>query len=118
MTDPAASPDDPVANHPLASRLRRAFQAHPVLKGQQRLVVEVEFGRAKVTGAVYTQDMLRQVREIVARLAEGDDVIVAVEAEVRPVQDRTLEGRVPLVSPGAGSTKRNFSTSHLERKGR
>jgi len=115
MSD-AAPNEDLVAQHPLASRLQRAFQAHPVLNGQKKLKVEVELGRAKVTGAVYTQDMLRQVNDIVARVAGEDDVIVAVEAEVRPVQDRQLEGRVPPVSPGAGSTKRNFSISHLEKK--
>ena len=115
MSD-AEQNEDLVAQHPLASRLRRAFQAHPVLKGQQKLKVEVELGRAKVTGAVYTQDMLRQVNDIVARVAGDEDVIVAVEAEVRPAQDRQLEGRVPTVSPGAGATKRNFSISHLEKK--
>jgi hypothetical protein len=70
-------------------------------------------GRAKITGSVYTQNMLKQVHEIAARLAGGQDVILAVEAEVLPVQGRSLEGRVPPVSPGAGSTKRNFSVSHL-----
>ena len=79
MSD-AEQNEDLVAQHPLASRLRRAFQAHPVLKGQQKLKVEVELGRAKVTGAVYTQDMLRQVNDIVARVAGDEDVIVAVEA--------------------------------------
>lgn len=107
------STDDPVAQHPLASLLRRTFTAHPVLKGQKKLVVEVEMGRAKISGTVYTQHMLRQVHEIAARLGADQDVILAVEAEVKPVQGRTLEGRVPPVSPGAGSTKRNFSVSHL-----
>ena len=112
MAEPAPA-DDPVALNPLALRLRTAFTAHPVLKQQKKLVVEVELGRPKVAGSVYTQNMLRQVEEIVARLAGDQDVILAVEAEVKPVQDRSLEGRVPPVSPGAGSTRRNFSVSHL-----
>ena len=108
--------DDAVDQHPIASQLKRAFAAHPVLKLQKKLAVVVEMGRAKVEGSVYTQDMLRQVREIVARVSPGDDVIWAVEADVLPVQDRRLTGRVPEVSGGAGATKRNFSVNHLPKR--
>lgn len=111
MSD-APSPADPVASHPIAAQLRRAFAAHPMLKDQKKLHVGVELGRAKVFGSVYTQNMLRQVEEIVARLG-GADTLLAVEADVRPVQGRTLEGRVPPVSPGVGSAKRNYSVNHL-----
>lgn len=108
--------DDPVARHPLASRMQRAIQAHPILKLQKKIDIRLEGERVVLSGTVYTINMLRQLNELVQQVAaEDNNYDMDVLAEIQPPAGRTLEGRVPPVSPGAGATKSNFSTNHLKK---
>ena len=113
---PTSETDDPVARHPLAARIRRAIDAHPILKLQKKIEIGVEGERVILSGTVYTINMFSQLGELVARVAGDDDnVDLDVLPEIQPPAGRALEGRVPPVSPGAGATKSNFSTSHLKK---
>jgi hypothetical protein len=107
---------DPVEQHPLARRLRRAIQAHPILRDEKKLVVTVQDGKARLEGTVFTLRMHLQLAELVERVAAGEAVDFAVTPQIKPPQERTLEGRVPSVSPGPSSVKRDFSVGHLRRK--
>ena len=114
---PETSEDDAVLRHPLAARMRRALDAHPILKLQKKVEIRLEGERVIVSGTVYTINMHRQLVELAQRVA-GDDPNLDVDVlpEIQPPAGRELEGRVPSVSPGAGATKRNFSTSHLKKR--
>jgi hypothetical protein len=112
-TPPA--PPDPVEAHPLARRIRRAIQAHPVLRDEKKLVVTVKQGTARVEGTVFTRNMHRQLAELVAQVAGDEPVDFAATPQIQAPQDRALEGRVPPVSEGPSSVKRDFSVGHLRR---
>ena len=110
-----ALPDAEVHRHPLAARIRRALDAHPILKLQKKVEIGLAGDRVVLSGTVYTINMFRQLVELVERVAgEEDNVDIDVLPEIQPPGNRPLEGRVPPVSPGAGATKRNFSTNHLK----
>lgn len=115
-TESSESAREAVAAHPLASKMQRAIQAHPILKLQKKLEVQLEGQQVIVRGTVYTINMLTQVRELAAQVA-GEDATIQVDAvaEIQPPAGRELEGRVPPVSPGAGATKSDFSTNHLRK---
>jgi hypothetical protein len=99
----------------LATRLKTALKAHPVLRDEKKLKVVVVQGAVRLEGSVFTRDTHRQLLELLARLPAGNEVAVLVEAEVAaPRGDRTLVGQVPPVSRGAGGTKGNYSTAHLQ----
>jgi BON domain len=115
-SDPAPTPS---AENPLAERLRRAIQAHPVLRDQKKLRVEVRDGVVALEGHVFTRDMRRQLDELLWRLPGSEEVRVRVEAEISPPRpDRETEGKVPTVSPGPSNVDRGYSTAHLDRKKR
>jgi len=104
-----------VPEHPLATRLKAALKAHPVLRDEKKLKVVVVGGSVRLEGTVFTRDTQRQLLELMGRLPGGDEIAVLVEPEVAPPRgDRNLVGQVPPVSPGAGGTKNTYSTSHLK----
>ena len=107
--DDPASVDDPVARHPLADRIRRAIEAHPILRDEKKLVVSVDGGRASVDGSVFTISMYNQLVELVSRIAGDQDVSFDVVPQIQPPQNRKLEGRVPGVSEGPSPIKRDYS---------
>ncbi len=111
MTD-----DPPAPEHPLAVRLSSALRAHPVLRDEKKLKVKVINGGVRLEGSVFTRDTYRQLLDLMARFPGGDEIAVLVGTDVAPPDgSRALEGKVPSVSPGAGSTKLSYSVSHLER---
>lgn len=112
---PPASSTGP--DHPVAARLRSAIKAHPVLRDEKKLQVKVVNGAVRLEGSVFTRDTYRQLLDLMARFPGGNEVTVLVETDVSPPEPRTLVGQVPPVSPGAGGTKRNYSVSHLPKKG-
>lgn len=106
-----AAPDNP-----LAARLRSAIKAHPVLRDEKKLLVKVVNGSVRLEGSVFTRDTYRQLLELMARFPGGDEIAVLVGTDVAPPDGtRTLEGKVPTVSKGAGSTKLSYSVSQLKR---
>ena len=108
---------DPVDTHPVASKLKRAIAAHPILRDEKKLELTVEDGRAKLAGTVFTLAMHDQLIDLVRRALDDDDTIFfETEPQIQPPQARTLEGKVPRVSPGDGMTKRDFSVAHLRKK--
>jgi len=100
----------------LADRLRAAFAAHPVLGNQKKLRVGVFQGLVRVEGHVFTRDMLRQVDQVVARVAPGEGVRIHVDSEVRPPRPREIRGRVPETSPGGVNVDPSYSVRHLVRR--
>lgn len=117
MTDAAPAPSAPAGPEPqLATRLRSAIKAHPVLRDEKKLAVKVVNGAVRLEGSVFTRDTMRQLVDLVGRLPAGNEVTLLVATDVSPPQPRTLAGQVPPVSPGAGGTKRNYSVSHLPPK--
>ena len=97
----------------LVERLRAAFAAHPILKGQKKLVVVAGQGVARVQGLVFTRDMVRQVEETVEQVAGDQPVRVAIDSEVRPPRARPVHGRVPEISPGGVNMDPTYSVRHL-----
>ena len=97
----------------LVERLRAAFAAHPILKGQKKLTVSAGQGVARVEGSVFTRDMLRQVQETVDQVAEDRPVRVSIESEVRAPRARRVHGRVPETSPGGMNMDPTYSVRHL-----
>lgn len=114
---PENEQDDGVLRHPLAAKMRRALDAHPILKLQKKVEIRVEGERVIVSGTVYTINMYFQLIDLARRVADGDpNLDVEVVPEIQPPAGRELEGRVPSVSPGSGATKSDFSTDHLKKK--
>jgi hypothetical protein len=116
MADAATPPAPAEPEHPLAARLNCAIRAHPVLRDEKKLRVNVVNGAVRLEGSVFTRDTARQLLDLMARFPGGDEVIVLVETDIQPPQPRTLAGQVPQVSPGAGGTKHRYSVSHLPKK--
>jgi hypothetical protein len=112
MAETPATPEPP-----LATRLKAAIRAHPVLRDEKKLKVVVQNGVVRLEGSVFTRDTQRQLLEMMGRLPGGGEVAVLVEPEVAPPDPtRTLVGQVPSVSKGAGSTKTSYSVSHLKKQ--
>ena len=109
--------DQTTSDPDLVERLRTAFAAHPILKGQKKLKVSGGRGVVRVEGTVFTRDMLRQVDETVLRVAHGEDVRIAVSSEVRAPRARKVHGQVPETSPGGVSMNPTYSTKHIEGEG-
>lgn len=112
MADAAPAPAAP--EHPLAARLKTALKAHPVLRDEKKLKVNVVSGVVRLEGSVFTLDTYRQLLELLTRFPGSDEVTVLVETDVAPPRtDRVLTGQVPTVSKGAGATKQSYSVSHV-----
>jgi hypothetical protein len=110
VADPVPEPDSP-----LATAMKRAIAAHPILRDQKKLFVKETAGVVRVEGLVFTQDMLRQLQELVARVPGASAVRIAVDAEVKPPRDRATVGRIPTVSQGPSSVDRNYSIKRPRR---
>ena len=110
---PPPPPSEP--DTPLSSRLKAAVGSHPILKDEKKLHIRVVSGRVRVEGSVFTRDMFRQLLELVAELPGSEDVTVVAQPDIAQPQNRTLEGQIPPVSPGAGAIAWNYSVSHLKR---
>jgi hypothetical protein len=113
-----STPDADAATprHPIAASLTRAIRAHPILRDQKKLVVKEAHGTVRLEGAVFTQDMLRQLHELVARVPGAEAVRILVEAEVKAPQPRAIVGRVPEVSPGPSNVDRAYSVRRPPRR--
>ena len=92
--------DAPEPSHPLADKIRRAIKAHPVLRDQKKLEVNVRGRRVHVDGTVFTIDMYRQLVEMLVLIPGHEELVFSVEPEIKPPENRELEGRVPGVSQG------------------
>lgn len=116
MADEAT--DTEIQGHPLAARVQRAIKAHPILRDQKKLKLEVKDGRAQLTGTVFTRDMFRQLIETLNLIEGAGDIGFDVEPEIQPVDaSKRLEGKVPPVSDGPLPSLREFSVKHLPRRG-
>jgi hypothetical protein len=113
---PPVLPSEP--DTPVSLRVKRAIAAHPVLKSEKKLQVRVVSGRTRVEGTVFTRDMHKQLVDLVTSLPGSEDVTVLAQPEIAPPQPRVLEGKIPPVSPGAGSASPDYSVSHLKKKPR
>ncbi len=107
--------DEP--SHPLADKIRRAIQAHPVLRDQKKLEVVVAGRRVRVQGQVFTRDMHRQLVDLLVRIPGADEVLFSVEPEIKPPQGHELEGRVPGISRGPLPSDPYYSTTRLRPRG-
>lgn len=116
MADDKQIDPDVLAN-PLAAKVARAIQAHPVLRDQKKLVVKVEGRTVRLEGTVFTRDMFRQLAELVARIPGSEAIAFDVEPEIQAPQRRELEGRVPGVAQDEHPSKPSYSTEHLPRRG-
>jgi hypothetical protein len=100
----------------LLERVKAAIAAHPILRDEKKLSVTTVGGRVRVEGTVFTRDTHRQLVELVASLPGSEGVTVLAQPEIVAPQPRALEGKVPPVSPGAGSAAWNYSVAHLRRR--
>ena len=107
---------DPVEQHPVAHRIRRAIQAHPILRDEKKLEVGVEDGNAHVSGSVFTINMYDQLVELVNRAAEGAFVVFTAEPQIKPPAGHKLVGRVPPVYQGPAGPRPDYSVDHLPRR--
>ncbi len=108
---------DPLAGSPLAQRVRRAIQAHPILRDQKKLKVTLKGRRVGLEGTVFTRAMHRSLVELISRIEGAEEINFAVDPEIAAPGGRPLEGKVPSPSAGPLPSERNFSTKHLRKPG-
>ena len=105
--------DADTQSNPLAAKLSRAIQAHPVLRDQKKLKVVSDERSVRLEGTVFTRDMYRQLVRLLAQLPGSEAISFDVEPEIQAPQGHELEGKVPGVSQGPLPSARNYSTYHL-----